>query len=68
MRDGDFGKGGSRDRGENSQGIRRLDAGTAMQWTSKVPPAWYPTMEKCGYPFRILALGSCHLAQCLRSA
>ena len=41
------------DCGENFQVTRRLDADTAMQPTSKLPPAWYPRLEKRGYPFRI---------------
>ena len=54
------GGGGSRfghaNRGEDFQGKHVLDAETAMQSTTKVPPAWDPRLEKRGYPFRIWLL------------
>ena len=41
---------------EMHHGGRALDAETAMQSTTKVPPAWDPRLEKRGYPFRIWLL------------
>ena len=42
--------------GEDFHGKRAIDAETAMQSTTKVPPAWDPRLEKRGYPFRIWML------------
>ena len=41
---------------EDFQGKRVMDAESAMQSTTKVPPAWDPRLEKRGYPFRIWML------------
>ena len=43
-------------RNENLHGRHVMDAETAMQSTTKVPPAWDPRLEKRGYPFRIWLL------------
>ena len=52
-----WGKSGGGSRyNEDGHGGLRLNADTAMQSTTKTPPAWDPRLEKRGSPFRIWLL------------